>query len=103
MPPKPVGPGSRSRWQGFAWSRACLAGNRWNRSKSRSFGFMPPCRRRPLLAAKKKRARGPLFLPDGTRRSAVGGFVFGHGLHGQADAALLVHFQHLDLDDIAFL
>src|SRR5690606_38692177 len=37
------------------------------------------------------------------RSGGVAALAFGHGLHGQADAALLVHFQHLDLDHVAFL
>src|SRR5690606_11483275 len=41
--------------------------------------------------------------PVAGRSGGVAALAFGHGLHGQADAALLVHFQHLDLDHVAFL
>src|SRR5690606_16036154 len=37
------------------------------------------------------------------RGGRSGGLAFLDGLHGQADAALLVHFQHFDLDRVAFL
>src|SRR3546814_20057425 len=36
-------------------------------------------------------------------RSGRGALAFLDGLHRQADAALLVDFQHLDLDDVDFL
>jgi len=52
---------------------------------------------------KKKRARGPLFSIHANARSGGAGGVFLDGLHRQADAALLVDFEHLDLDDVAFL
>src|SRR5450432_1866449 len=61
------------------------------------------CRTCQILAAcAKKAGRSPLgflYLYTALR----GWCVLGHGLHRQADAALLVDFEHLDLDDVAFL
>jgi DNA polymerase IV len=51
----------------------------------RRFGRMPRFGTTRRIACKRKGGSG------------------GHGLHRQADAALLVDFQHLDLDQVAFL
>src|SRR5579875_2951087 len=54
----------------------------------------------------KNGPQGPFFVKlDCVRRSGAGRgpFFLCDRLHRQADAALLVHFQHLDLDDVAFL
>src|SRR3546814_8804251 len=56
--------------------------------------------------AKEKAGRSPLFRIARRCRDGLlgrGALAFVHGLHRQADAALLVDFQHLDLDDVAFL
>src|SRR5690606_11959064 len=58
-----------------------------------------------ISVTNKKAGRSPLFLScDVTcnlhSRRAL---AFLDSLHRQADAALLVDFQHLDLDDVAFL
>src|SRR5690349_21006127 len=56
--------------------------------------------------SKEKAGRSPLFrytcdvARQLLRRRAL---AFLHGLHRQADAALLVDFQHLDLHHVAFL
>src|SRR6185312_12882911 len=63
--------------------------------------------RQPSMAALPTNERGPawpgLVRVACSSGSGVAALALGHRLHGQADAALLVHFQHLDLDDVAFL
>src|SRR5690606_41086523 len=63
-------------------------------------------RRRGRATGMKKAGPGPAFFrssPGAGRSGGVAALALGHGLHGQADTALLVHFQHLDLDHVAFL
>lgn len=50
-------------------------------------------------AMKKGGYMPPFFCYFNVKRLDL---LFLQSLHGQADPALLVHFQHLDLDDLAF-
>src|SRR3546814_15783891 len=66
------------------------------------------CRHRLLHGkrSKEKAGRSPPFHIARRCRDGLLGrctLAFFDGLHRQADAALLVDFQHLDLDDFAFL
>src|SRR5690606_19488140 len=72
-------------------------------------GFLPVFAQVPVAAgisvrAKEKRAEARFPCAAGLKRPLRrGALAFFHGLHRQADAALLVDFQHLDLDHVAFL
>src|SRR5690606_15842455 len=57
----------------------------------------------PASRPQKKRRAGARLsvLAEGSGR--LRGLALLDGLHGQADATLLVHFQHLDLHGVAFL
>src|SRR4030065_345778 len=51
-------------------------------------------------AETKKEPAAPFSIQK--QRFGSGDRLFVHGLHGQANTALLVDFQHLDLDGLAF-
>ena len=55
----------------------------------------------PLQQAKKRRSMSAVLLIAGKSLNE-GSIVFGNCLHAQADATLLVDFQNLDLDRLAF-